>query len=330
MLNKRIYGITMGDASGVGPEILLKAFSKGEIRWPVVAYGDMAALQFYNERLAYGVAIKELRSPAEYDHSVLNVLNPALLKKDDITPGVLSGKAGHAAREYVVSATRDSLAGEIRAMVTLPMNKQATCLTDPAFTGHTELIAALCGVQDVTIMLASDDLIVTHVSTHMSLLNAIRATKQPRIQTIIKLTVDAVRKLKPNPRIAVAGLNPHAGEHGLFGDEEILEIIPAVKWAQEQGFPVEGPFPPDTVFYLAVRRKKFDAIVCMYHDQGHIPSKLLDFEGGVNIALGLPIVRTSVDHGTAFDIAGTGVASTVSLIRAMEFAEKLTDERDGK
>ena len=158
----------------------------------------------------------------------------------------------------------------------------------------------------------------------MSLLNAIRSAKQPRIRTIIQLTVDAVRKLIPNPRIAVAGLNPHAGEHGLFGDEEIDEIIPAVEWAQAQGFPVEGPFPPDTLFYLAVKRKKFDAIVCMYHDQGHIPSKLLDFEGGVNIALGLPIVRTSVDHGTAFDIAGTGVASTHSLIRAIEFAEKLT------
>ena len=156
-------------------------------------------------------------------------------------------------------------------------------------------------------MLASDDLIVTHVSTHVSLLNAIKMAKQPRIRTIIQLTVDAVRRLRPDARIAVAGLNPHAGEHGLFGDEEIQEIVPAVKWAQAQGWPVEGPLPPDTVFYLAVRRKKFDAVVCMYHDQGHVPSKLIDFEGGVNIALGLPIVRTSVDHGTAFDIAGKGV-----------------------
>lgn len=172
-------------------------------------------------------------------------------------------------------------------------------------------------------MLASSDLIVTHVSTHVSLLNAIRNVKRPRIQTIIQLTVQAVRKLIPNPRIAVAGLNPHAGENGLFGNEEIEEIIPAVGWAQAQGFPVDGPFPPDTLFYLAVKKKKFDAIVCMYHDQGHIPSKLLDFEGGVNIALGLPIVRTSVDHGTAFDIAGAGIASTYSLIRAVEFAEKL-------
>ena len=319
-----IYGITIGDASGVGPEILLKAFANGEIPGQFVAYGDLEALRFYNDRLGYKVSLREIQKPSQYQAGVLNVINQGLLKAGDITPGKLSRDAGHAAREYVISATRAALAGEIAAMVTLPMNKEATCLSDPGFTGHTELIAELCGVKDATIMLASDDLIVTHVSTNVSLLNAIRSAKQPRIQTIIKLTVDAVRKLKPNPRIAVAGLNPHAGENGLFGDEEIKEIIPAVKWAQAQGYPVEGPFPPDTVFYLAVRRKKFDAIICMYHDQGHIPSKLLDFEAGVNVALGMPIVRTSVDHGTAFDIAGKGIASTRSLICAIEFAEKLT------
>jgi 4-hydroxythreonine-4-phosphate dehydrogenase len=323
-----IYGITMGDASGVGPEILLKAFSNAEIRSPFVAYGDFEALKLYNDRLGYGVGLREVASPSEYEPHALNILSAGLLQASDITPGKLSKKAGHAAREYVIAATRDALAHQIAAFITLPMNKEATCLTDPGFTGHTELIGSLCGVQDVTIMLASDDLIVTHVSTHVSLLNAIRSAKQPRIRTIIQLTVDAVRKLLPEPRIAVAGLNPHAGEHGLFGDEEINEIIPAVKWAQAQGLPVDGPFAPDTLFYLAVKRKKFDAIVCMYHDQGHIPSKLLDFEGGVNIALGLPIIRTSVDHGTAFDIAGTGKASTHSLIRAIEFAEKLT--RAGK
>ncbi len=324
MDDSRLYGITMGDASGVGPEILLKALANGTLRWPFVAYGDLAALRLYNERLGYGVGLRGIGLPSEYQPGELNVVDHRLLGDADITPGKLNQKAGFAAREYVVSATHAALAGDIAAIVTLPMNKEATRLSDPGFTGHTELIGALCGVEDVTIMLASDDLIVTHVSTHMSLLNAIRAAKQPRIRTIIQLTADAVGKLMTNPRIAVAGLNPHAGENGSFGDEEIREIIPAVEWAQKQGYPVEGPFPPDTLFYLAVRRKKFDAIVCMYHDQGHIPSKLLDFEGGVNIALGLPIVRTSVDHGTAFDIAGKGVASTHSLIRAMEFAEKLT------
>jgi 4-hydroxythreonine-4-phosphate dehydrogenase len=324
MDNSKPYGITMGDSSGIGPEVLLKAFAQGELRWPFVAYGDLATLHLYNERLGYGVALRGLGQPSEYRAGVLNVVDRQLLSRQDVTPGKLSEKAGQAAREYVVSATRAALAGDIAAIVTLPMNKEATRLSDPEFTGHTELIGALCGVQDVTIMLVSDELIVTHVSTHMSLLNAIGAAKRPRIQTIIQLTADAVGKLIAKPRIAVAGLNPHAGEGGSFGNEEIDEIIPAVEWAQRQGYPVQGPFPPDTLFYLAVRRKKFDAIVCMYHDQGHIPSKLLDFEGGVNIALGLPIVRTSVDHGTAFDIAGTGAASTHSLIRAMEFAEKLT------
>jgi 4-phospho-D-threonate 3-dehydrogenase / 4-phospho-D-erythronate 3-dehydrogenase len=313
----------MGDSSGVGPEILLKAWAGGEIHASVVAYGDIEALAVYNDRLAYGVSLKAISSPAEYEPGNLNVIDHGMMRRDDVTPGELSGKSGAAARAYVVSATKAALAGEIAAMVTLPMNKEATQLSDPIFCGHTELIGELCGVKDVTIMLASDQLIVTHVSTHMSLQNAIYTAKKERICTILKMTADAVGRLMPKPRIAVAGLNPHAGENGLFGREEIDEIIPAVEWAQQQGMPVEGPFPPDTLFYMAVRKKKFDAVVCMYHDQGHIPLKLLDFEAGVNVALGLPIIRTSVDHGTAFDIAGNGLASTGSLIRALDFAIKL-------
>jgi len=323
MRDRLPFGVTIGDPSGVGPEILLKAFAAGELRWPVVVFGDTGAMRFYNDRLRYGVSLRTIQSPADYQPDSLNIIDQKIIESSEITPGKLNQKAGYAAREYVIAATHAALAGQIAAMVTLPMNKEATRLSDPTFTGHTELIGALCGKDDVTIMLASDDLIVTHVSTHMSLLEAIHAAKRARIQTIIELTASAVANLIPTPRIAVAGLNPHAGENGLFGSEEIEEIIPAVKWAQEKGLPVQGPFPPDTLFYMAVRRKQFDAIVCMYHDQGHVPLKLLDFEGGVNIALGLPIIRTSVDHGTAFDIAGTGVASTHSLIRAIEFAERL-------
>ena len=324
MADNTPFAITVGDSSGVGPEILLHAFAADQLSWPFVAFGDLEALRFYNELLGYGVSLRAIQNPGQYQRGPLNIVDHALLKGSDLMPGTLSRASGHAAREYVVSATRSALAHEVRAMVTLPMNKEATCLSDPGFTGHTELIGALCGSKDVTIMLASDDLIVTHVSTHVSLLNAIHMAKQRRIKTIIELTVNAVRKLRPEPRIAVAGLNPHAGENGLFGDEESREIIPAVKWAQAQGWPIEGPLPPDTVFYLAVRRKKYDAVVCMYHDQGHVPSKLVDFEGGVNIALGLPVVRTSVDHGTAFDIAGKGIASTRSLIQAMQYAERLS------
>jgi 4-hydroxythreonine-4-phosphate dehydrogenase len=319
-----IFGITIGDSSGVGPEILLKAFRNGELKWPIVAYGDLTALAFYNDRLALGVDLRPIPHPAAYVTGPLNVIDAGVLRREDITPGQLARISGAAARAYVVNATKAALAGEIQAIVTLPMNKEATQLSDSKFVGHTELIGELCGASDVTIMLASDDLIVTHVSTHVSLARAIAAVRTERICRILKLTTDAVSRLRDHPRIAVAGLNPHAGENGLFGDEELREIRPAIEWAKAEGMPVDGPFPPDTLFYLAVRRKKFDAIVCMYHDQGHIPLKLLDFEGGVNIALGLPIIRTSVDHGTAFDIAGAGVASTASLSKALQFAERLT------
>jgi 4-hydroxythreonine-4-phosphate dehydrogenase len=295
----------------------------GELKWRLVVFGDLGALQFYNEKLQYNVPLRAIADVTDYEPGALNVLDQQTIRSDEITPGKLNAKAGYAAREYVVAATGSALAREIAAIVTLPMNKEATRLSDPTFTGHTELIGALCGADDVTIMLASDELIVTHVSTHMSLLDAIRTAKRARIQAIIELTARAVTSLIASPRIAVAGLNPHAGENGLFGDEEIREIIPAIQWAQSQGFPVFGPFPPDTLFYMAVRKKQFDAVVCMYHDQGHVPLKLLDFEGGVNITLGLPIIRTSVDHGTAFDIAGQGIASTRSLIRALQYAHKL-------
>lgn len=321
-----LFGVTLGDSSGVGPEILLKAFQNNEISQPFVAYGDLQALAAYAARLGLQVPMEAIPSPPAHRPGVLNVIDAGLMRQDQVTPGVINKVSGYAAREYVIAATKAALAGEIDAMVTLPMNKEATQLTDPGFVGHTELIGAVCGVQDVTIMLASDQLIVTHVSTHCSLAEAIARTRIPRIQTILKLTSDAVTRLIPNARIAVAGLNPHAGENGLFGEEEIREIRPAVEWAQAQGMPVDGPFPPDTVFYMAVRRKRFDAIVCMYHDQGHIPLKLLDFEGGVNVALGLPIIRTSVDHGTAFDIAGSGVASTASFLKAFDFAVRLAQQ----
>jgi 4-hydroxythreonine-4-phosphate dehydrogenase len=318
-----IFGITAGDSSGIGPEVLLKACSKGEIHHPFVVFGDREVLDYYNESLGCGVRLKAIPSPEEWREGVVNVMDSGIMQREEITPGRLSRRSGQAAREYVIAATRAALGGKIAAVVTLPMNKEATQLSDPGFVGHTELIGDQCGVKDVTIMLVSPQLIVTHVSTHVSLLTAIERVKKDRVCRILKLTHDAVRRLREKPRIAVAGLNPHAGENGLFGDQEIKEIRPAIEWARDQGMPVEGPFPPDTVFYMAVRRKQFDAIVCMYHDQGHIPLKLLDFEGGVNVALGLPIVRTSVDHGTAFDIAGKGVASTLSLIRAIDLAGEL-------
>lgn len=317
------FGVTMGDSSGVGPEILLKAAAEGALPEAFVVFGDVAVLTSCRERLGIAIRVRAAAHAEDLEAGCVNVLDAGLLRAEQVTPGAINAASGAAARAYVVSAAEAALRGEIAAMVTLPMNKEATQLSDPHFTGHTELIGEVCGAEDVTILLASPQLIVTHVSTHCSLREAIDRCRTERVFKILELTVGAMARLQPGGRIAVAGLNPHAGENGLFGREEIEEIAPAIRRAQEQGWPVEGPFPPDTVFYMAVRKKRFAAVVCMYHDQGHIPAKLLDFEGGVNVALGLPIIRTSVDHGTAFDIAWKGQASTVSFVEAFRFAVRL-------
>ncbi|MCZ2154088.1 MAG: 4-hydroxythreonine-4-phosphate dehydrogenase PdxA [Bryobacterales bacterium] len=321
-------GVTMGDASGVGPEILLMAADAGELPEPFVVYGDRAVLGECGKLLGSSLPIRASQGPEDVSPGCLNVIDHGLLDADAIRPGQISKASGAAAREYVVSACRAAQRGEIAAMVTLPMNKEATRLSDPNFTGHTELIGSLCGVDDVTIMLVADSLIVTHVSTHCSLREAIERCREARIFRIIELTVEALRRISPGGRIAVAGLNPHASEHGLFGSEESAEIEPAIARARACGWPVDGPFPPDTVFYLAARKREFEAVVAMYHDQGHIPAKLLDFEGGVNVSLGLPIIRTSVDHGTAFDIAWQGKASTRSFREAFRLALRLSGGED--
>ncbi len=316
-------GITVGDASGVGPEILLRSYTEGTLQAPCVVFGDIAALEACRAKLSLSVPIRTVACASEAQPGSLCVVDAAMLQSSDLTPGTLNAKAGAAAYQYIVQATTAALRGETAGIVTLPVNKAAIEASHPGFSGHTELLGELCGAPDVTILLASEQLIVSHVSTHVSLREAIARVKTARVHRIIELTCDTVARLRTNPRIAVAGLNPHASEHGLFGDEEENEIGPAVEAARAQGLPVEGPFPPDTLFYLAVREKRFDAIVCMYHDQGHIPLKLLDFDGGVNITLGLPILRTSVDHGTAFDIAWQGKARTRSFREALQYAQRL-------
>ena len=246
----------------------------------------------------------------------------ALLEADDVPVGELSRESGQAALAYVAFATREALAGSLDAIVTLPMNKEATRLSAPDFTGHTGYIAGLCGTSGYTMMLATDELIATHVSTHVSLRDAIDAVTPGRIREVIDLTHDAVIRLgRPGP-IAVLGLNPHAGEGGAFGREEIESIAPAVASAVGDGIDAVGPLPPDTVFASA-RAGNYSAVVCMYHDQGHVPMKLVAFEEAVNVTLGLPIVRTSVDHGTAFDIAWQGKASTTSFLNACAMARQL-------
>jgi len=314
-----MIAITMGDANGVGPEIVLTAYMRKEIPEDVIVIGDSNALELCRQRLGLGVDLNVLAQPELRTNGKLNVLDLGLLPVASINPGTLSKETGAAAARYVETATLLALEGRIAAMVTLPINKEAVQLSIPGFSGHTEFIAAICGTADYTMMLASPKLVVTHVSTHVALTEAIRQVRAERILEVIRLTHKALSGWIETPRIAVAGLNPHAGEHGLFGDEETVHIIPAIEQARAEGLQVFGPEAPDTVFFRAARGA-FDAVVCMYHDQGHIPMKLLDFDHGVNISLGLPIIRTSVDHGTAFDIAWQGKASTASLVAAVTFA----------
>jgi len=317
-------GITMGDASGVGPELLLRAYEKGVLTEPFVAFGDLAALSFAAKKLGLHTALRAVSPDNEPSEGALNVVDAGLLTEDDIRPGEISKESGLAAVRYVEAAVRAAQAGQIDAIVTLPINKQASALSFPGFQGHTELIAAMCGVDDYTMMLTAPDVIATHVSAHVSMREAIDRVKTDRILTVIRLTHEAVKRIRPRARIAVAGLNPHAGEHGAFGREEIEQIVPAVEKARSEGIDVYGPVPPDTVFMKALGGA-CEAVVCMYHDQGHIALKTHGFHEGVNVTVGLPIVRTSVGHGTAFDIAYQGLASTKNLIRAFDLAVRLAE-----
>lgn len=304
-----MIGITMGDPNGVGPEIIVKAAADGVLPENAVVYGNKKILR-------YAAGLVDVK----VDFPVINVGDFSVA---DLRPGKVDGAAGHAAVMYVKAASEAALKGEISAMVTLPINKEAVRLTHPDFSGHTEYIAAICGDPPVTMMLATEKLLVTHISTHVSIVEAASRVKKERILEVIRLTAGALDKIRPQARIAVAGLNPHAGENGAFGNEEIDEIIPAIEAARAEGYTVIGPEPGDTVFFNAVHRDKFDAVVCMYHDQGHIFIKTLDFDGGVNVTLGLPIIRTSVDHGTAYDIAYTGIARTRSFILALHMARDM-------
>ena len=317
--------VTMGDASGVGPEIVLRRYAAGDFGDDVVVYGDHAVLAAGARLLGLDVPIRVIAEPEQARPDQLNVVDLDALSVADFNPGRLSKAAGAAAREYVGRATQDALAGTVAGVVTMPMNKEATQLSTPGFVGHTEFIAALCEAPDVAMMLTTKDVAVSHVSAHVPLAEAIRRVTPTRLATVIDLTHDAVSRLHATPRIAVCGLNPHAGEHGLLGREDDEIIAPAIAAARERGFDVSGPYPADTVFYQAIHNDRFDAIVCMYHDQGHAPMKLIGFESAVNVTIGLPIVRTSVDHGTAFDIAWQGKAFTGSLLAALALAWRLAN-----
>ncbi len=312
----------MGDAAGIGAEIILKIMN--EYQNDVIIYGSFDVLDHYNEEFGYGFQLKRIADPEEAAYGRVNVLDRSGLMFTDFEVGKVSPLCGKNAFLYLEDAIRDAMDRKIRAIVTCPLNKEALRLGGYDYAGHTEILSTLTNTRKYAMLLWSDRLKTIHVSTHVALAEAIRRVRKERIEEVAMLADEILRKAGySNPRIAVAGLNPHAGENGLFGDEEIKEIVPAIEQLKKKGVNAYGPIPPDTVF-LKCYKGEYDLVVAMYHDQGHIPLKLMDFEGGVNITCGLPIIRTSVDHGTAFDIAGKNIANPDSLKKAIRIADMIS------
>ena len=313
-----IVVITLGDPAGVGAEVTLKALAAPEIQRSArfIVLGDRAAV--VPAERSTGIRLNTL--PVEFRDC------HTLPADAVIALGTLRAEYGAAAVRYVHDATLMCLRGEVDAMVTAPLNKEAVTLSGMKFSGHTEYIAELCNATDSRMLLAGQRLSVVHVSTHISLREACNVDTARIIRTI-ELGDEAMKLLgKPRPRIAVCGLNPHAGEHGLFGTEDERFIVPAVEACRARGIDCEGPVAPDTIFFRAANGSH-DLIVAMYHDQGHIPMKLLDFEATVNMSLGIPILRTSVDHGTAFDIAGKNIAGAANMKAAIRMAVTMARHR---
>ena len=320
----KYLGITMGDPAGIGPEISLKVLEKNkEYRECSIIYGSISILEYYKEKLKLkDIKFNIIKNTKEFKKDYINVIQVFDIDMKDITIGKVSGLCGEAAYKYIERAIQDALQGDIAVVITAPINKEALNKGGYHYEGHTEIFAKLTNTKKYAMLLWSEKLSVVHVSTHCSLQDACRKVTKDRVLNVIELAGKFLQQLGvKEPRIAVAGLNPHSGEAGLFGTEEIEHIIPALNQAKKNNWKVEGPIPPDTVF-LKAYRKEYDVVVAMYHDQGHIPIKLLAFDEGVNVTLGLPIIRTSVDHGTAFDIAGKGIASEKSILNALILGKK--------
>lgn len=317
----------MGDPAGIGPEIIIKALAEGELSGTqAVVVGCAATLR---RILALGVTpAAELRiidnvSQAHFAPGVINVLDEPLANPDALIPGKVQKEAGDLAYRCVKRATELAMAGEVHAIATAPLNKEALHSAGHIYPGHTELLAKLTHSRDYAMVLYTDKLKVIHVSTHIALRKFLDTLSHERVETVIQMADTFLRRVGyDNPRIAVAGVNPHAGENGLFGDEEIKIVGPSVEKMKAKGINVTGPCPPDTVF-LQTYEGMYDMVVAMYHDQGHIPLKLMGFYDGVNITAGLPFIRTSADHGTAFDIAWTGKAKSESMAISIQLAVQL-------
>src|SRR5215216_713501 len=319
--HRPILAITMGDPGGIGPEIIAKALGHPGVleQCQPLVIGEGRAME-----AALRVTDSKLRL------SDIELIDLANIDIEQHGRGRVSPEVGKAAYEYLERATELALKDEVGGIVTAPLNKEALSEAGWVGVGHTELLARFAGVPEksVAMMLASNRLRVVHVSTHVSLRRAIELVTTERIVTSARLAGTTARDIVGrDPHLAIAGLNPHAGEHGLFGTEEQEQIEPAIEILRAEGWNVSGPVSPDTVF-LRASNGDFDAVVAMYHDQGHIPSKFAGFDDTVNVTLGLPIVRTSVDHGTAYDIAGTGKANEANLLAAIELAAQMARNRE--
>lgn len=323
--DRPVIAITMGDATGVGPEIIVKALAHAELygRCRPLVVGDAQRLRRAAEisgLTALSVNPVDRVEDARFEAGTIDCIDLKLIPAD-LPFGKISPVAGDGAYQYIAKAVELALAGKVGAICTAPLNKEALHAGGHFYPGHTEMLAELCGVPEVSMMLTAPNLRVVHVTVHIGLLDAIAKIEPGLVErTIARGHATLVKAGIAHPRIGVCGINPHAGENGLFGrGEEEEKIIPAVQRCQAKGWSVEGPLPADTLFFRAARGD-FDLVVAMYHDQGHGPVKVMGIEAGVNITIGLPVVRTSVDHGTAFDIAGTGRADERSLLEALRQA----------
>jgi 4-hydroxythreonine-4-phosphate dehydrogenase len=326
-----LLAITMGDASGSGPEIITKSLADPEIRGTArsIVIGDALAMEEALAITAVPGKIKAIKDPSEasFQDDVIEVIDLQNIDLNRLTRGQVDPMAGKAAYEYIKMATEQVLEGRFDALVTSAINKEALNKSGFHYDGHTQLLQELCGGPEVAMMLVSGKLRVSHVTTHVSLRQAIDLVRPERILTVLELTQDAVRQMGVDePYIAVSGLNPHSSDGGLFGDEEEKSIAPAVEEAKRRGMKVIGPLPPDSVF-LRASEGQFDAAVAMFHDQGHIALKMMGITEGVNVTLGLPIIRTSVDHGTNFGKAGKGTADPTSLNQAIKLASVMCRNR---
>lgn len=335
---KPIIAITMGDAAGVGPEIIIKSLTSKDIynlSRPVVI-GDASILIREVKALSKQLVVNVIESPEKgvYEQGTIDCIDLGLLP-EDLPYGKISAKAGHAAFCYLEKAITLAKEKKVDAICTAPLNKEALHKGGHLYPGHTEILAELTNTEDFSMMLSAPNLKVIHLTTHVGLIEAVGMINPERTHKVIQLAHDTLTKAGfERVRIAVCGINPHAGENGLFGNgEEEEKLIPGIQKAKSEGIEVSGPYPADTLFFRTIRGD-FDIVVACYHDQGHGPVKALGLEAGVNITVGLNggIIRTSVDHGTAFDIAGKNLADEGSLIEALKMAVELApkDIQEGK